>query len=145
MKYSLGPIKRVDVIGFKVTVTMAWVWSSCSCLGKPRHEMSLGITVRVWVRSLSASSAGILPVQSPFINGWLASWCVGSRCACMYSRFYKKTLDKWLLLERPRSNLSAAKWEAWYCSCCNNLSLFCRMVPQQITKLLKGCLGFLPF
>lgn len=31
------------------------------------------------------------------------------------------------------------------CSSCNNLSLFCRMVPQQITKLLKGCMGFLPF
>jgi len=61
----------VDVIGFKLTVTMAWAWSSHSCLGKPWHEMSPGISVRVWVRSLPAQQEFCLRKGLWLMAAWL--------------------------------------------------------------------------
>lgn len=108
-------------------------------LSKSQYETPLGITVRVWARTLSPGSAGILPAQSPSVSGSLG-FLVRGLSVCVYvltlwisdSYFKDPGATCWLPNGRPGS-----------CSCCNNLSLFCRMVPQQITKLLRGCVGFL--
>lgn len=77
-------------------------------LGKSQCETALGIAVRVWARTLSLSSAGILPAWGPSL---MAVRLPGARALGV--RVWTHALDKWLLTERPRSNLLAARWEGW--------------------------------
>lgn len=107
--------------------------------------MSLSVTVRVLVRHLSPSSTGILPMQSLFVNGvWLPDvWALDTH-VCAHAFIKRLYISECYLKDSgPTHRLPNRKPSS--CSCCNNLSLLSMMVPQQITKLLKGCMVFLPF